>query len=369
MIDDERLKQALIGKLKGDDDLIERVLESQKQWQVTIDAVEDYIFVTDNDHRIRRTNISFAKRFKKHPREIIGLRIDELIDLQVPIQTCKPDQSVYSEMSVSREIVIGDNTYLLSVSNTKYKDEDVCVYVMKDITEVINLKNKLYQSYKITSLGLLVSGVAHEINNPLTGILGFTELLNMKIKDEGMKKELDKIYKAAERCKHVVESLLFFSRQQMPQKNLDSINDIIDKTIALRAYWIRKNDVEVIRDFGTVPLAYIDTQQIQQVILNIFTNAEQAITSAGGKGTIVIHTEHNKPGNSMTIRISDNGAGIPGDKLNRIFDPFFTTKPVNQGTGLGLSIAHGIISEHGGTIRVESKEGEGASFIIEIPMK
>lgn len=368
MIDDARLKPALIERLKGDDDLVGGIFEGQKQWQDTLDAVKDYIFVADKDRRIRRTNISFASRFNKHPREIIGLNVDELLGIQLPVPECNPG-GTSSDMKFSEEIKLDDCTYLLSVYHAKYNADEVCVCVMKDITEIIALKNKIYQSSKIASIGLLVAGVAHEINNPLTGILGFSELLKMKVKDEGIKKEVEKIHKAAERCKHIVDSLMCFSRQQETRKSLENINDAIDKILELRAYWLRNNNIEMVKEYGSIPLAYFDVQQIQRVIFNIVMNAEHAISVSGRKGKIVIHTEHESSRNKIILKISDNGAGIPENNISRVFDPFFTTKPVNEGTGLGLSISHGIVSEHGGTISVESKEGEGSVFIIELPMK
>lgn len=369
MIDEEKLKEDLLKDGKLNSDLLDEVVRSLKQWQATIDGVKDYIFVTDREMRIRRANIAFAARFGKHPREIVGKPLHDLMDVDLPHPECGVDGEGESGAPVSKEIKLGDETYVISLFPAKYGDSEVCVFVMKDITEIINLRNKLYHSYKIASLGLLVSGVAHEINNPLTGILGFTELLNMKTTDEAVKRELQKIYKAAERCKHVVESLMCFSRQQAPHRTLEHINSIIDKTVELRSYWLRRNDVELVKEYGNVPLSYLDSQQLQQVILNMIMNAEDAIAEAGTKGRIAVTTGYDKDKDRILIRISDNGAGIPEENLPKVFDPFFTTKPVNKGTGLGLSISYGIISEHGGDVRVESREGEGTTFIIELPRK
>lgn len=351
-----------------DQEFIDKIIKSQKHWQSTIDAVRDYIFVIGRDNIIRKTNLALADKFKKHPREIIGLNVNDLLCFEVP----SPEMLAATPDGVipSGEITVKDNTYVISVSPACYDEEEVFVYVIRDITELIDLKNKLYNTYKLASLGRLVSGVAHELNNPLTGILGYAEILSLKVQDEGLKKDLAKITKSAERCKVIIDSLLCFSRQQAMQRNLEYISDIIDKTLELRAYWHRNQNIEILREYEPdMSLAYIDTQQIQQVILNILMNAEQAIAESGRDGKIVVRAWHDKAKQKIMLSIADNGIGIPTENLSRVFDPFFTTKPVNKGTGLGLSISYGVVLEHDGIIHVESKEGEGSVFTIEIPLK
>jgi len=296
--------------------------------------------------------------------------INKLLSFDTLSRTALSGGELAADSMITKEVALGDSTFAVSVFPARYDDEEVLVYVMKDITEMIGLKNKLYHSYKLASLGRLVSGVAHELNNPLTGIMGYTEILGMKVQDELIRKDLDKIYKSAERCKVIIDSLLCFSRQQSPQRNLEYINDIIDKTLELRAYWHRTQRIEIVKEYGEdIPVAYIDTQQIQQVILNILMNAEQAIAESGRSGRIIIRAYYDKGSKRILLEISDNGIGISPENVPRIFDPFFTTKPVNKGTGLGLSISYGIVLEHGGSISVDSRENEGASFTIELPLK
>ncbi len=353
-----------------DNEFIEKIMKSQEHWQATIDAVKDYIFVIGRDHILKKANLSFASRLQKQPREIIGLDVNELLPFEIPQPETLSEEVGLSGAMVSKEISVQDITYVISVFPARYDEEDVYVYVMKDITELIELKNKLYFAYKLASLGRLVSGVAHELNNPLTGILGYAEILTLKAQDDSLKKDLAKITKSAERCKVIIDSLLCFSRQQATQRNLEYLNDIIDKTLELRAYWHRNQNIEIIRDYEPdMSLAYIDTQQIQQVILNILMNAEQAIAESNRPGRITIRAWHDREKQRICVSIGDNGIGIPKDNISKIFDPFYTTKPVNKGTGLGLSISYGIVLEHGGMIYVESKEGEGAAFRIEIPLK
>jgi signal transduction histidine kinase len=241
---------------------------------------------------------------------------------------------------------------------------------MKNITDLKKLKDQLYHSDKLSSIGMLVSGVAHEINNPLTGILGYTELLQMKNPEGPLKTELEKIYTSAERCKTIVENLLTFSRQRPPHRSLENINDIIDRTVELRIYWLRSNNVIIETKYAEIPYTMLDPQQIQQVILNMLINAEYAVTQVADRrqGSIGIWTGFSPESNEITITMTDNGTGIDEGHLNKIFDPFFSTKPVDKGTGLGLSISHGIIKEHGGEIEVHSRKDEYTTFIIRMPV-
>jgi PAS domain S-box-containing protein len=339
------------------------ITESYHQWLAIIDGITDFIFMTDSEGTIIKTNRALARVFGKHPRELIGEKCFEFIGI---------GPEAWGEMMMSlpctEERSINEETYLISSFPLNYNGRALTINVMKNVTEMRRLKDQLYHSDKLASLGLLVSGVAHEINNPLTGIIAFTELLKMKGFDEETSRELQKILESGERCKKIVENLLTFSRQKTPTRSLESINDIIDRAIDLRSYWLRLNEIEVVREFGSSQSVFVDSQQIQQVVLNILLNAEQAITSARkGHRRITFATRYDRDSHKVIIRISDNGPGISPNVLPKIFDPFFTTKPVGIGTGLGLSISHGIISEHGGVIRVESSEGEGATFIVELP--
>jgi signal transduction histidine kinase len=341
------------------------ILRSQKQWMSIIDAITDYIFVLDSDRILVKVNSSFASAIGRHPRDIVGNRIDAVCDLEVP-----------SELSVKAvlddgtpriyEKKIGDEVYQISIFPLQDVSRPLTLHVMKNITEVKRLKDQLYHSDKLASIGLLVSGVVHEINNPLTGTIAYTELLAMKVADESIRAELKKILNSAERCKKIVDNLLTFSRQHTPSKSLETINDIIDRTIDLRSYWLKSNNIQIIREYGVIPTVFVDAQQIQQVILNLLLNAEQAFVDVGhASATIRFVTQFDKTRLRIIIRVIDNGPGIPQKVAAKMFDPFFTTKPV--GTGLGLSISRGIIKEHGGSFWFENADGGGAAFIIELP--
>ena len=343
------------------------VIRSQKQWMSIIDAITDFIFVLDSSQTIVKVNHAFATAIGSHPRVIIGKHIQDVFNLDIPNENVLRD--VLQEGSPrTYEKKVGDEIYQISIFPLQKDDRPLTIHVMKNITEVRRLKDQLYHADKLASIGLLVSGVAHEINNPLTGTIAYTELLAMKVSDEDVKAELKKILDSAERCKKIVDNLMTFSRQRTSSKSLESVNDIIDRAIDLRSYWLKANNIEIVREYDPVSTVFADGQQIQQVILNVLLNAEQAIIGAGqAKGKIRFTTTYDKSTRQVVITITDNGPGVPLKVVAKIFDPFFTTKPVGIGTGLGLSIAHGIISEHGGSIWLDTSEGGGARFTIKLP--
>jgi PAS domain S-box-containing protein len=345
----------------------EAALRSQKEWVSIIDAITDYLFVLDPELILVKVNTSFASAIGRHPRDIVGHKIAEVFTLDAPDDEALK-KVLASDMPSTYEKKVGDNIYQISIFPLQEENRTLTIHVMKDITEVRRLKDQLYHSEKLASIGLLVSGVAHELNNPLTGTIAYTELLSMKVGDEGIRAELKKILDSAERCKKIVDNLLTFSRQRTTSRSLESINDLIDRAIDLRIYWLRSNTIRIEREYDPVATVFVDAQQIQQVVLNLLLNAEQAIVDSGrADGRIRFVTRSDKASRSFRIQVIDNGPGISPRISAKIFDPFFTTKPVGIGTGLGLSISHGIITEHGGSIRFENAEGGGAVFTIELP--
>ena len=240
------------------------------------------------------------------------------------------------------------------------------------LEELRAVQEKLIQSEKLSAIGRLVAGVAHEINNPLTGIIGYSQmLLSMGDLDPMVEKGLRIIKEEADRAVKIIQNLLQFARKHPPQRELTSINLLIQKTLELKEYELRVNNIEVILDLDPdLPLTVVDPHQLQQVFINILTNAQQAIMSAGVKeGRITIKTELINFGEPMIrISIADNGPGIPEEIIDKIFDPFFTTKEVGQGTGLGLSICYGIIKEHNGNIYAFNSPEGGAVMVVELPV-
>jgi signal transduction histidine kinase len=226
---------------------------------------------------------------------------------------------------------------------------------------------QLIQSEKLSGIGEFVAGVAHELNNPLTSVMGFAELLAKADTNPQHKRFLEMINKSAQRCHKIVQSLLSFARRHAPERKLSSINELVESAVEFLQYQLRTSNIEVITRLDPhLPKAMVDPHQIQQVFLNILNNARQAIEANQPKGVLRITTE--TCGHVVRITFQDNGPGIAEKNLSKVFDPFFTTKEVGKGTGLGLSLCYGMIQEHGGDITVRSKAGEGATFIIELPL-
>jgi signal transduction histidine kinase len=218
----------------------------------------------------------------------------------------------------------------------------------------------------LAAVGRLAAGVAHEINNPLTGILGFSQrLLRKEVADE-VRKDLARVNSEALRAAKVVENLLTFARRHEPKKEYSNINVILEKTLELRAYELRTSNIEVSKHFASaLPEALVDYHQMQEVFLNIILNAEQAMTEANKGGKLNIKTY--QVDDKIRITFTNNGPAIPAENLDRLFDPFFTTRGGKGGTGLGLSICYGIVTEHGGGIQV-SNPSEGTTFLVELPV-
>jgi len=258
-----------------------------------------------------------------------------------------------------------------SISLSPMRDEqntvNSVVVVMTDITDAVLLQAKLAHSEKMATIGRLVSGVAHEVNNPLAAILGFTDLLleNPEV-PASAQEDLKIILQETQRTKDIVQDLLSFARQRPVRRELVQVHNVLRQTIKLRSYDFASHGVEVTEEFEeALPPALGDVQQLQQVFLNILNNAYDAVQETGRRGRIKIQTR--RQDEMIEVGVADNGTGITDTQ--RIFDPFYTTKQAGKGTGLGLSICYGIVRAHGGEIQCwNNEDGVGSTFVVRIPV-
>jgi len=323
--------------------------------------------------------ISYANRrcFESGYREdeLIGHRLVDWVeaahrdDFEAALETTAHGQQVENlELRVRRsDASMGHFSISLSPMRDEQNAVNSVVVVMTDITDAALLQAKLAHSEKMATIGRLVSGVAHEVNNPLAAILGFTDLLleNPQVPDNA-RDDLQIILRETQRTKDIVQDLLSFARQRPVQRELVHVNAVLRQTIKLRSYDFASHGVEVKEDFDEklVP-ALGDSQQLQQVFLNILNNAYDAVQDAGQRGQITIRTRQR--GESLEVAVIDNGTGISDPE--RIFDPFYTTKQAGKGTGLGLSICYGIVRAHGGEILCwNNAETRGSTFVVRIPV-
>ena len=235
-----------------------------------------------------------------------------------------------------------------------------------------DLYHQLLQAEKLAALGQTISGVAHELNNPLATILTWAERLSQRPAaqiDDQTRRGLETILSESERAAKIVRNLLTFARKRHTTRAMVDVNQIVRETLALRSYEQTLANITIIEALAAgLPLAFADPHQFQPVLLNLIINAEQAMLGANGRGTLILRSWHDLDGDAVILEVNDDGPGVPEDVQPRIFDPFFTTKEVGKGTGLGLTVAYAIIQEHGGRITVKSQPGEGASFFVSLPV-
>ena len=357
---------------------MERRLHKQQEFaRRLVDSFPDLILVLDAE-----AHYTFVS---PRCREVLGYEVEDTHDMQFGGRTHPEDlpalMSLYGDIVQGRRIFgslevrirhkQGDWRRILfnfsPLSDESNKIEGV-VLSGRDVTDLKRLEEQLIQAEKLAAMGQMLAGVAHELNNPLTAILGVTELVREREGlDDSMKRQLDLTHRQARRAARIVQNLLEFSRPASPQKKPVDLNSIIERTLQLHEHSLRRNQIAV--DFtpeANLPVVVGDANQLIQVLLNLITNAEQAIREVRESGRIRIRVA--PLSRNVVVTVQDDGVGISPESLPKLFDPFFTTKRPGGGTGLGLSICLSIVREHGGTIEAESLPGGGSAFKMYLPV-
>ena len=358
---------------------ISQRLKLEKRMRELASALETMrpsVIITDLNQKIVYVNPSAEKMLGYREEEILGRRAIEVFEgvpgnpLDLGKTVRKEAKNGHWEGEIFNRKKSGDiiPVFLRTCTIQNEKGETVgYAGISEDITERKRLEEELIQKEKLSAIGEFISAIAHEINNPLTGVLGYAELLQHAEDPKDFKEDVQRLYKEAVRCQCLVKNLLTFARRSVPHKELSNVNEIVERSIDLKRYQLDADGIGVATHLDrSMPPAMLDPHQIQQVFLNIIDNAYHALREQRGPKLISVTSVLN--GGDMEFSFRNNGPAIPPNVLGKIFMPFFTTKEFGKGTGLGLSIAHGIVRDHGGKISVQSEEREDTVFTVSIPL-
>jgi two-component system NtrC family sensor kinase len=354
----------------------DKLRESEEKLRLMFESVTDGIIITDFDGIISELNDRTAQIYGLcSTGDIIGRNVAELFSfkdrtqidtrLQEALRQGTIPSAEYTLLRADGEDFIGEMS--ASVLKDATGKPEGFIITIRDVTERRRIQGQLILTDRLASVGELASGIAHELNNPLTSVIGFSQLLLRSNVPEDVREDIRIVYNEARRAADVIKNLLTFARKHAPVKQLINLNKVIEKVLELRAYEQKVNNIKVSTYFcPDLPPIMSDFFQLQQVFLNLIINAEYFMIETNNGGNLDITTE--RIGDAVRASIADSGPGITQENMKHLFNPFFTTKEVGKGTGLGLSICHGIISEHQGKIYCESESGRGTTFIVELPV-
>jgi len=363
--------------------LLDDVIRSRRELENTFDSIAHLVVVSDRRGRIVHANEAFASRLKLTRDQLLDKPLFECIGPELAAwllahdeSPVRPDGQAPSMCEFVDPVLNGPFMVTVTDLLNQERERVGSVVVARDLTsqsrleaEREELRKRLTQSEKLAALGQFVAGIAHELNNPLQGVLGHLELLMVTgAFPKQLRREVQTIYREADRAAKIVRNLLVFAGSRRLARRSVSLNAVLQKVIALRQAAWRSLDIEVVRHYDEkLPRVLSDPLLLHQVFLNMVMNAEQAIAAAGRGGRIDITTAVVPSGDRIVATVRDTGNGIPADAFTRVFEPFYTTKEVGKGTGLGLAIVYGIIQEHGGHISAANHPDGGAIFTVELP--
>ncbi|MFQ5648604.1 MAG: response regulator [bacterium] len=343
----------------------------KRQLEDVLHSSLDLIITIDGEGVIRFHNDRFAKTYGPAGNILDRTFADFLAESSRACYHEKLHELKSGKASVyEAEMVRPDGTAMSClISQSALRGREEFLLVIKDISRIVQLQSQLIQAEKLSALGQMIAGAAHELNNPLAGILGYTQLLLEEDLQDSVRRDIGVIQKEAKRCHEIVKNLLTFARKQRSKQQLIDFNKLVASVLESRAYQLHAEGIEVTRDLAA-SLAEVlgDYDQLQQVILHLLNNAREALKANGTlKKCLRLSTERGS--GTIRLRITDNGVGIPAENRRRLFDPFFTTKEVGDGTGLGLSMCFGIVQSHRGRLYVEDAPERGATFVLELPVQ
>jgi two-component system, NtrC family, sensor kinase len=340
--------------------------DGRRTWQEVVDAISPALCIVDRSGAIRRANRAFADLVNAPPASLIGRPWQAF----VPPEWSSDLQRALDQQGAGREVELrtGERTYAVTAVPISSTDRSAVVLLFDDQTERRRLQDQLIQSEKMSAIGQLIAGIAHDLNNPLASVLGFADFLTeVPNVPAAIREPLTVIQEEAERASGIVRNLLGFARKQDHQRRPTALKPLLDGTFVLLRNQLMAHRVEaVIEVESDLPMPDVDPNQIQQVFVNLINNAAQAIASTGRPGTITVRARRWLDG--VAIEVIDDGPGMSEDLAAQVFEPFFTTKAEGEGTGLGLSISQGIVKEHGGRIMLSSEEGKGSTFTVQLPL-
>jgi two-component system NtrC family sensor kinase len=349
----------------------ELVRDGKEQWEATFDALTEGIVLVDRDAVIRRANDAMGVILGRTLDSVVGQHLGDSLfgDRPAVVELVSAARAGRRPLAVVRRSSAGRILRVAASPLTHPTAEVSAVVVVEDITDQKALESQLMQSEKLASVGTMVSGVAHELNNPLTSIAGLSEfLLEKGVGDEPSREHLRIINDQAERASRIVRNLLSFARKSPAERSPLDLGDVARRTAALMGYELRRMGIELETDIAAdLPPVLGNRDELQQVVLNLLTNAAYAVAQlpAGAPRRITVSVAASAE--RVVLRLADTGPGIAPDAAAKLFDPFYTTKPLGEGTGLGLFLAYGIAETHGGSLTVDSVPGQGATFTLALP--
>ncbi len=351
-------------------------MSSREELFVTVfESAPVGMVITDDEGRILRCNRAFEQIVGYKENELSGNTFAQFThphDLAENLRLFK--ELVGKErdhFAMEKRYVLRDGAaawvHLTAFSLPNVDDNFQCLAIVEDVTERKLTEENINETSRLVSIGELAAGVAHELNNPLTSVMGFSQLLMDEQLPQQIHEDLQRVYSEAQRAAKIVQNLLSFARRSEPEKQYLDLRPILESAVEIKSYDFKVNNINVNTQLSPdLPRSMVDQQQLLQLVLNILTNAEQAMTETSGGGELTLAAI--RAGDKIRISIADDGPGIKPENVNKIFDPFFTTKGVGNGTGLGLSIAYGLVRQHGGDVWVESELGQGTTFHLELPI-